>query len=388
MAEKGVGIDPRKLGGGKYFRLLDDLLERLRSVGTQRDKAGNRELFFDQYMALLLMYYFNPIVTSLRALQQATSLEKVQRMCGVKATALGTLSDAARVFDPEALQPIIAELAARALASQQLLPKDREAALKGLIAVDGTLLKALPRMAWALWQDAEHRAAKAHLAFAVFPGAPVNVSLTSGNGSERDELRKFVKPGGFYVADRGYANNAMFREFDAAGVQFLIRVQENAAYEVVSENPLTEEDRAAGVVLDVNVRRLGTDKHNPLLKQPLRVVQVQGSEPGHVWILATNARNLSAELIALAYQYRWQVELFFRWMKCVLGCRHLLSHSKAGVTIQVYAAVIASLLLWLWTDSKPNKRTYEMICHYFAGWATLDELERHLAQRLRKPEPP
>jgi hypothetical protein len=388
MAAKEGMIDARKLEGFKYLRLVSDLLERLRPVGTERDRARNRELFCDQYATLLLLYFFNPTVTTLRGIQQFTSLEKVQRLCGVKPTALGSLSEAARVFDPAALQPIIKELATRVLATPAAIPKAHAAALQGLIAVDGTLLKALPKMAWALWQDATHRAAKLHVAFAVFPQAPLQVTMTDGNGSERDELRKFVEPGGFYVADRGYANNAMFREFDAAGVQFLIRVQENVTYEVERDNPLSQEDIAAGVVRDVMVRRMGTDKHNPLLERPLRVIHVQGSQPDQVWILSTNAHHLTAQLLVLAYRYRWQIELFFRWLKCILGCRHLLSHAESGVLLQVYAAIIASLLVSLWTGGKPNKRTYEMICHYLSGWATLDEIERHLLKLQNKTGPP
>ena len=152
------GFDARKLQGLKYFKLIDELLERLRPVGTERDRANNRELFFDQYATLMILYYFNPTVTTLRGLQQFSTLEKVQRLCEVRPTSLGSLSEASRVFDPGALEPIIAELAAQAGRSPAAMPAAKEAALAGLIAVDGSLLKALPRMAWALWQDATHRA--------------------------------------------------------------------------------------------------------------------------------------------------------------------------------------------------------------------------------------
>jgi hypothetical protein len=388
MAATDSRLDPRKLQGFKYFELIDGLLERLRPVGTERDRAGNRELYFDQYAALMILYYFNPTVTTLRGLQQFTTLEKVQRLCGVKPTSLGSLSEAARVFDPRALEPIITELAARAASSRTAFPSAKEAALAGLIAVDGSLLPALPRMAWALWQDPMHRAAKMHVAFAVFSGVPVGATVTAGNGSERDELRKLVQPGGFYVADRGYADYSMFREFDAKGVRFLIRLQENAVFDVLHERELSAEDRAAGVVRDVTLRRLGTEKHNSLLQKPLRIVQVQGTEPGHVWLLATNDLELSAELIACAYRYRWQIELFFRWLKCVLGCRHLLSESPSGVTLQVYCAILAALLIGLWVGVKPNKRTYEMLCHYLSGWATAEEVERHLRKLQQKTTGP
>jgi hypothetical protein len=388
MGDREKPLDARRLEGFKYFRLIDDLLARLRPVGTERDKAGKRELFCDQYVTLLLLYFFNPTVTTLRGLLKFSTLEKVQRLCGIRPTSLGSFSEAAKVFDPAFLEPIIAELAERARTSRTAMPPAHQAALAGLVAVDGSLLQAVPRMAWALWQDAQHRAVKLHVAFGVFEQVPLQVSVTHGNGPERDELRRFVKPGGFYVADRGYANNSMFREFDSIGVRFLVRVQENTTFEVLEDRSVSDVDRQAGVVRDVLVRRLGTEKHNPLLEQPLRIVEVHGREPGEMWILATNARELAAELVATAYRYRWQVELFFRWLKCVLGCRHLVSESRQGVTLQLYAAIIATLVIGLWTGSKPTRRTYEMICHYLNGWATLEELERHLQQERSKRPPP
>lgn len=389
MVAKEGWLEARRLQGFKYFELLDDLLVRLRPVGTARDRAGNRNLFFDQYATLMVLYYFNPTVTTLRGLQQFTTLEKVQRLCGVQPTALGSLSEAARVFDPAALEPIIAELAAQATRSRAALPSAREAALAGLIAVDGSLLRALPRMAWALWQDATHRAAKMHVAFAVFPSVPVGVTVTAGNAAERAELKKLVQPGGFYVADRGYADYSLFREFAAQGVRFLIRLQENAVFEVREERPLSADDIAAGVVRNVTLQRLGTEKHNPLLKQPLRIVVVQGAEPDQQWVLATNALELPGELVVAAYRYRWQIELFFRWLKCVLGCRHLLCEHPAGVMLQVSCAIIAALLIGLWVGVKPNKRTYEMLCHYLSGWATAEEVERHLQKlQIKNQRPP
>jgi hypothetical protein len=110
-AEKKPKLQAQDLRGFKYFKLLNPLLERLHAVGTQRDRAGNRQLFFDQYGALFLLYFFNPILTSLRGLQQASTLEKVGQDLGVPRTSLGSLSAAARVFDAAALQEIIETLA-------------------------------------------------------------------------------------------------------------------------------------------------------------------------------------------------------------------------------------------------------------------------------------
>jgi hypothetical protein len=159
----------KSVGGLKYFKRLQPLFERLHDLGTDHDPAGNRQLHFDHYAALILLSFFNPGLTSLRAIQKASELDKVQRKLGVPRTSLGALSAAARVFDPEPLRAIIAELAAEALP----LESGREAeVLRGLTAVDGSLLPALPKMAWALWVDDTHRAAKLHLHFDVFKGVP------------------------------------------------------------------------------------------------------------------------------------------------------------------------------------------------------------------------
>jgi len=126
---------------------------------------------------------------------------------------------------------------------------------------------------------------------------------------------------------------------------------------------------------------LGGPQSGAVLKQLLRVVAVHTTdEHGKpiVLLLATNRLDLDAELIALGYRYRWAIELFFRWFKCILGCKHLLSTSQNGVTIQVYLGIIASLLISLWTGKKPTKRTWEMLQFYFCGLATADELLEHI----------
>ena len=72
-------IEERDLHGFKHFKLLLPVLEKLHHHGCARDSAGNRKLHYDQYAALILLYFFNPIVTSLRAIQQTSQLKKVQR---------------------------------------------------------------------------------------------------------------------------------------------------------------------------------------------------------------------------------------------------------------------------------------------------------------------
>src|SRR5262249_38305507 len=273
---------------------------------------------------------------------------------------LSALSEAASVFDAALLHEVLTTLGARL---RPHLPRAEHAALAPLIAVDGSLLPALPRMAWALWQDEQHRAAKMHVAFAVLRQGPVDVTITAGNGSERAAWRRLVQPGGFYVVDRGYVDYGLFQDLHEVPCSFLCRVKDNVAYEVQEVRTLSPAAVQAGVVSDALLRRLGTAHHTRLLPQPFRLVRGATGKTRHdgtpeVLVLVTNRLDLDAELLAVAYRYRWAVELFFRWVKCVLGCRHLLSQGMNGVRIQVYAALIASLLISLWVGRAPTKRTY------------------------------
>lgn len=381
-------LQPKQLQGFKYFALLRPLLERLHAHGGERDRAGNRLLHYDHYAALLLFYFFNPILTSLRGLQQASALDKVQQRLGCGRASLGSLSAASRVFDPALLRPLLGELAAQARA----VVTGREAeALAALTAVDGSLWRGLPRMAWALWLDQEHRGAKLHLHFDVLTGVPRDATLTAAACSEPDQLRAMLQAGRLYVLDRGYAGYDLFADILRAGSSFVGRLKEDAAFTVQEERPVATAAQAAGVVRDLVVRKLGTAHHKDALGQPVRLVWVATGKrrpdgTPEVLLLCTDRLDLAAELVALAYQYRWQVELFFRWFKCILGTRHLVAQSHGGLTLQLYAGLIASLLISVWTGRKPTKRTFEMICLYFSGWASLEELVGHIEKLQEHPK--
>jgi hypothetical protein len=380
-AKKKPRIEENDLEGLRYFKALGSIFERLHNVGLERDRAGNRKLHFDHYAGLLLVYFYNPILTSLRGIQQTTELKKVQRIVGCSRASLSSLSEAAEVFDPARLKEIVAELSAQVPASAAGV---RPEALKGLTAVDGTLLPALPKMAWALWLDDNHRAAKMHLVFEVARWAPLNATLTEGNGSENNELRAMLEPGRLYAMDRGYAEYALLQEIIDRKSSFICRVRDNAVWRLVEERQLTPEATAAGVLSD-RVVWLGGAESGTALKQPLRLVEVATGKHDargnpEVLLLATDRLDLLADLVALGYRFRWSVELFFRWFKCILGCRHLLSGSREGLELQCYVALIAGLLISVWTGRKPTKRTYEMVCLFFAGWADEEELLAHIAQ--------
>jgi hypothetical protein len=346
-------------------------------------------LFDDRYASLLLLYFFTPVVTSLRGLPQTTTLAKVQERLGGHPTSLRAWSAASYVFDAALLHEGLITLGTHL---RPHLPLAEQEALAQLTAVDGSLLPALPRMAWALGQDEQPRAATMPVACAVLRQGPVAVTITAGNESERAAWRRLVHPGGFYVVDRGYVDYSLFQELPDLPCSFLCRGQDNAAYEVQEARPLSSAAVQAGVVSDVVLRRLGTVHHTRVLPQPCRVVQVatgktrKDGTPDGVG-LVTHRLDLDAELIAVAYRSRWAVEPFCRWVKCVLGCRHVLSQGINGGRIPVYAAFIASVLISLGVGRAPTKRTYEMLCFYLSGWAADAELIAHI-DRLHLKAPP
>ena len=395
MSVKRHEIESHEIQSLKLFKGLSKLLEGLHEAGCSRDRAGNRILHMDQYVMLILLYMFNPICVSLRSLQQTSELRNVQKALGIPRSSLGSLSEATAVFDSELLIAIIGELAG------QLKPIPHDARLNDLgailTAVDGTILPALPKMVWALWKDEKHRGVKAHVQFEILKGVPVSAVITEGIGNEKTVLAENLQPGRFYVIDRGYAMYKLFQDILTASSSFVGRLRDNAAYRIVRENALTPADQAAGIVRST-VAWLGSEGKSEDLKQPVRIVEVKcephrkrahtgrgGPEQSETILLVTDRLDLPADLIGLIFKHRWAVEIFFRFFKHVLGCRHLLSTKQNGIELQTYAAIIACLLIALWTGRKPTLRTYEMICYYLMGWAEEDELLAHIA-KLQKQE--
>ncbi len=383
--------------GLKYFDQLAPLLERLHDEGCRRDRAGNRRLHFDKYCLLVLLYLFNPVVTSLRGVQQASELKKVQRKLGCPRTSLGSLSEATRVFDAELLKEIIEKL------GDQLAPLSSDRRLseikQTITLVDGTLIAALPKIMEASWRKAKRGDGavkwRLHTHFELLRGVPTRIDVTPHGGGQYDEravLATVVEGERLYVADRGYAKFALFNKIVAAQSSYVIRLRDNSAWETVEEKYRNDDAQLDEIISDEIVRfPNGAADRQP--DHPIRVVCVRinphttrgragsgsnGVDSDGVLRIATNLRDVPAEIIALLFSYRWAIEIFFRFFKHILGCRHLLSHDQNGIEIQTYCAVIACLLIALWTGKQPTLRTYEMISFYFIGLASEDELMQHI----------
>jgi len=393
MSKKRHKIKEHELQGFKYFKAISKILESLGDVGCDRDRAGNRILHMDQYISLLLLHMFNPICTSLRSLQQASELKKVQKKLGVPRASLGSLSEASTVFDSRPMLEIIGQL------GKQLKPikhNDKLNDLPGILtAVDGTLLKCLPKIAWALWIDDKHKAVKNHVHFEILKGIPVKATITDGNGNEKDVLAETLEAGRIYVLDRGYAKYGLLQKILDHRSSFVCRIRDNYACEVIEERPITTDGEAAGVVRD-RIVRLGSDAKSDAISGAVRVVEVKcrphakrmhtgrgGPKQSETLAIATDLLDVEADVIGLIFQHRWTIEIFFRFYKHILGCRHLLSYNQNGIELQTYSAILACMLISLWTGRKPTLRTYEMLCWYFTGMADEEELLSHI-ERLQR----
>lgn len=339
-----------------------------------------RRLALGDYLCLFLMGLFNPVARTLRGLQQASHFPKVQRTVCSRPVSLGSFSETQSLVDPAVLEQVFLELAAEVADSDKL-----PAALRTQkwMARDGSLFAALPRMSWALYGGGRegfvNNAVRLNVSFHLLKDAPVAAKVTVGKACERATLRGQIKNGDAYVGDRYYSEHyGFFAELSRRGCSYLIRLIESRVFTtVVEELSLSEEDRAAGIFRQAMVR-LGTES---TLSEVLRVIWFTGSG-GQIIMLATNlgAEQLSAADAARLYQHRWQVEYFFRWVKCLMGCGHWIAESPRGVAIQLYLALIGALLLQLDLGRRPSKRVWELMQWHQCGMLD-DETATKLLQR-------
>jgi len=374
-----------------HLKRVFPLLDRLHDVGCQRDKAGNRRLYFDDYCKLVLLYTWNPCINSIKMLQQTLGLKSVAKALGVKRFSGGSFSESVRVFKPEMLKEIIAELAGQT----RLLPQDpRLADLNlALTLVDGTVLAALPRLARAACQGTRYCTARdgrglygwrLHTQFDLQTFTPGRIDRTgacnSAEGREGQVLAATLESGRCYVIDGGYGDGGLYDQIIDIGSSFVGRIRENSAFEVLEERLLSQAALDASIVRDALVQWSG--------EHPIRIVVVQvkpspprgghDSKPSELLVIATNLLDLPAELVSLIYLQRYSVELFFRFFKHLLGVGHLVSQREEGIDIQVYCAVIVCLLINLITGRRPNKATVTMVGFYFMGLADEEELLAYL----------
>jgi hypothetical protein len=304
------------------------------------------------------------------------------------------------------LQEVVEQLAG------QMQPVARHALLKDLpgrlTLVDSTVINTLCTVAEAMYlpcgrRDSGHRHAwRLHLQLDVDHHVPgvweVTDPRNTGKSDEKSVLRRRLQPGHTYVMDRWYAQFTLWNDVKAAGSSYVCRVRDNSVYTVLDERALAAEAVAAGVLSD-QVVEIGLSKPTrQRADHPTRLIcirctphrkrgkhgQAHGTGPvsdGTLRIV-TDLLDVPAHVIAFLYEYRWTIEVFFRFLKQTLGCRHLLSTKQEGIGIQVYAAVICCMLLNVLTGRKPSKWTVTLMALYLHGVAG----DADVLRELNKPD--
>lgn len=394
---------PEKLIGAKYVRLLEKELRQLQ----EEPAHGNRALFLDDVFVVYLLAFFNPSIRSLRTIEDLSQTKQARKHLTIDKVCKSTLSDFNRVVDPERLLPMIQALRGNLLRKQAGRPLDETnlpELLQHTLAVDGTFLPAVAEVAWAVANSNQakvkrHRARlDAHLNVASW--LPETIVVPQPGESEADSAIHHIRPGHIHLYDRGYSSFALLRAHYqgvdqelTASSHFVLR------YKVAGSNspdleepvacPLSEQDRAAGIVSDrqgyfrsENASREGVS--TILLREVVLPYEDHGVPK--TLRLITNLLDVSASTIALLYQHRWQVELFFRWLKSFGHFGHLISHSREGVQAHLYVSIIAVQLMYLHTGFRPSKYMFAMLSQVAAGAATLDEILPILRERERRKE--
>ena len=380
---------PTTVMGGKYVRMLERHVRKLRE-----GQHGNRQLFLDDVFIALLLSFFNATIRSLRTIEDFSQTRQAQQFLSVTKICRSTMSDFNRLIDPALLEPLIARLLAevRQRCGPGELP-DLPRGLQTILAVDGSFFRVAADVAWAFKKRTHSgRPPKAgvrldvHLDVATW--LPTVMDVSGRDVSEAEHAAAHLTPGAIHVYDRGIFSFELLEKQHAAGAFFVHRLREPSVrtpqFVPREARALSDEDRAAGVVSD-DVGRMAGSTHRAAPDLELReIVVTSPDEPDRQVRLLTNLLEQPAWAIGLIYRYRWQVELFFRWLKVTANFRHLISESRAGVLLSFQVTLIGVLLQCAHTGATLNKYAYNLLGMVAAGQGTLADILPIIVERNRQ----
>lgn len=345
----------------RFFQLLTAPLEPLMPKVSARFASDWRVHKFStaQHLDLTLLAHLEKVESSIALIEELNDLEtagherNLREMIGFERYEFGepltlnqssfSRANAARSFEVwRYFFHTLWAIAQKQCRSTQLEGLDK------VLLVDGSLFKCLPRMTWAVYRTTIKKV-KGHF-FLNLDGLPQKLVLTDGKGSERAVLENQIKAGYFYVFDRGYDDYTLFAAFRTLHAHFLTRLKSSAHFAVLENHSVPAEQARVGVISDQTVRLGG-----PQSELKLRLIGYQEST-GKTYYYLTNRFDLDALSLVELYLYRWQIELFFGWIKRHLQFGHWYSQNPNGVLIQLYAGLITFLLLKLYAvhSAKPE----------------------------------
>jgi Transposase DDE domain/Domain of unknown function (DUF4372) len=196
---------------------------------------------------------------------------------------------------------------------------------------------------WATF-SADVFGAKAHVVYDPNADRPVYFAVTPANVNDITAAKAMpIEPGATYVYDLGYYDYGWWAGLDDAGCRFVTRLKKNTPLSVVKENRVPKNSNILRDRIGHLPARLANSRQNPL-QVPVREVTVI-IDTGKLLRIVTNDLDAPAEEIADLYKQRWQIELFFRWVKQTLRIKHFIGVSENAVRIQIAVALIAFLIL-------------------------------------------
>lgn len=295
-----------------------------------------RKLTFPRFVRLML-YLCLKGLDSLRSLcsEMKNNPQNLKRAnlieCGVS-----TMSDAFLRYPVALMQRLYQMLLAKVP-----LPEVEEFRELGRLAIfDSSLFPVSIRAFWAIYKKYAH-GLKMHLCFSLNAMLPVYFLTTNGKRDDRKGLRELIEAGVTYIADRGYIAFDLFFEIVRLMAFFIIRSRKNLCYHVQQTLTVNLPEAVRYIFLAVTDELVIFDRDRQ--HQVYRRISFRTRQK--LFILITNRFDLTTYEIIKLYCFRWQVELFFRYLKQTLQAKHLLNLSEAGVAIHFYLVLIAHLLL-------------------------------------------
>ena len=214
-----------------------------------------------------------------------------------------------------------------------------------LYALDSTTISTSIKLAaWALGKYSKG-AVKMHTLLALRGSIPANIHITDGRWHDSNELDLLTpEPLAFYMMDRAYVDfDALFR-FHLAGAYWISRPKSNMKYEIISHRSLTEADKKAGITGDFTIR-LTQASTMSLYPEPIRAVCCYDEETEDEIVFITNNFDISALEVANLYRHRWDIEVFFKWIKQNIVIKTMWGYSENAVRTHLWVAIIAYLLI-------------------------------------------
>jgi hypothetical protein len=225
--------------------------------------------------------------------------------------------------------------------------------------------------------------AKMHVIYDPDAERPIHAAVTAANVNDITAAKAMpIEPGAAYVFDLGYYDFAWWAKLDAASCLIVTRLKTSTRLSVVAENAVAKGSNILSDRIGHLPQRMAGNRQNPF-QGPVREVRVR-IDTGKVLRILSNDIDMPAEQIAGLYKRRWQIGLFFRWIKQTLKIKHFLGRSENAVRIQIAIALIAFLLLRL---AHATQRTIPSLLG-FARLVRANLMHRRPLDRLLHPPPP